>query len=54
MPPKAAVSKPVTIAQKPKKSKPTKVSASAKTDKIRKPVVSTSSRAGIKFPPARV
>ena len=51
MPPKAT-SKPVTIA--PKKEKATKVSASAKGEKKRKPVVSTSSRAGIKFPPARV
>ena len=52
MPPKAA-SKPVVLAPKPKKSKPMKVSAS-KGDKKRKQAVSTSSRAGIKFPPARV
>ena len=53
MPPKAA-SKPAAIAPKPKKEKVTKVSASAKGDKKRKPTISTSSRAGIKFPPARV
>ena len=53
MPPKAA-SKPATMAPKPKKEKPAKVSVSAKGDKKRKPAVSTSSRAGIKFPPARV
>ena len=47
MPPKAG-SKPVVLAQKPMK-----VSAS-KGDKKRKQAVSTSSRAGIKFPPARV
>ena len=38
----------------PKKEKETKVSALLKTDGKRKPVVSTSSKAGIKFPPARI